>query len=151
MGKEWFPVRKSPVEVEARGPVSQSEEIETEEGTMKAEAGDYIVRGVEGEVYPVKPDIFSKTYERIDQDTELALDPQELLLIVDELTNEQAALSQSKATDTDRTKPPGETLLDKISPDWREAETISEVTLRSVVVHRRAGNEEQQEHISEAN
>jgi len=37
--------------------------IKTLEGTMKAELGDYIVRGVNGEYYPVKPDIFHQTYE----------------------------------------------------------------------------------------
>lgn len=39
--------------------------IETLEGTMKANAGDYIIRGVKGEVYPCKPDIFEATYELI--------------------------------------------------------------------------------------
>lgn len=38
-------------------------EIKTLEGTMKASAGDYIIRGVNGEIYPCKPDIFEKTYE----------------------------------------------------------------------------------------
>lgn len=39
--------------------------IETLEGTMKASVGDYIVKGVNGEFYPCKPDIFEKTYERV--------------------------------------------------------------------------------------
>ncbi len=39
--------------------------IETLEGTMKADAGDYIIRGIKGEVYPCKPDIFEATYEKI--------------------------------------------------------------------------------------
>ena len=39
--------------------------IPTLEGDMKANAGDYIVRGVEGEFYPCRQDIFLKTYERI--------------------------------------------------------------------------------------
>ncbi|WNM54500.1 hypothetical protein CoNPh19_CDS0073 [Staphylococcus phage S-CoN_Ph19] len=30
---------------------------------MKAEKGDWIITGVNGEKYPVKPDIFEKTYE----------------------------------------------------------------------------------------
>lgn len=34
--------------------------IETLEGTMKADIGDWIVTGIEGERYPVKPDIFLK-------------------------------------------------------------------------------------------
>ncbi len=54
--------RKRPVVVEA----FQAEEaitIHTLEGDMKAEAGDYIIIGVNGEKYPCKPDIFKKTYE----------------------------------------------------------------------------------------
>lgn len=42
---------------------SQYAEIKTLEGTMIANAGDYIIRGVNGELYPCKPDIFEKTYE----------------------------------------------------------------------------------------
>ena len=38
-------------------------EINTLEGTMIAKAGDYIIRGVNGEIYPCKADIFEKTYE----------------------------------------------------------------------------------------
>ena len=40
-------------------------EIETEEGTMEARRGDYIIKGVQGEFYPCKPDIFSATYEDV--------------------------------------------------------------------------------------
>lgn len=36
--------------------------IQTLEGTMSATKGDYIIKGVEGEFYPCKPDIFHKTY-----------------------------------------------------------------------------------------
>lgn len=36
--------------------------IKTLEGTMKAENGDYIIRGIQGELYPCKPDIFEATY-----------------------------------------------------------------------------------------
>ena len=37
--------------------------IKTLEGTMRADLGDWVIRGVKGEVYPVKPDIFAATYE----------------------------------------------------------------------------------------
>ena len=37
-------------------------EIKTLEGTMIANAGDYIIQGVNGEIYPCKADIFQKTY-----------------------------------------------------------------------------------------
>lgn len=40
-------------------------DIETLEGTMKASIGDYIIKGVNGEFYPCKPDIFQKTYEEV--------------------------------------------------------------------------------------
>lgn len=38
-------------------------DIYTLEGTMRASVGDYIIKGVNGEFYPCKPDIFEKTYE----------------------------------------------------------------------------------------
>lgn len=40
--------------------------IRTLEGIMTAQPGDYIIRGVKGEIYPCKPDIFEATYERED-------------------------------------------------------------------------------------
>jgi len=39
--------------------------IKTLEGTMTAKYGDYIIKGVNGEFYPCKPDIFHKTYEKV--------------------------------------------------------------------------------------
>lgn len=38
-------------------------EIKTLEGVMVAKTGDYIIRGVKGEIYPCKADIFEETYE----------------------------------------------------------------------------------------
>ena len=38
--------------------------IHTLEGDMEASINDYIIKGVNGEFYPCKPDIFDKTYER---------------------------------------------------------------------------------------
>jgi hypothetical protein len=40
--------------------------IATLEGTITASPGDWIIRGVKGEFYPCKPDIFEATYESID-------------------------------------------------------------------------------------
>lgn len=37
--------------------------IPTLEGEMTAQPGDWIIRGVKGELYPCKPDIFAATYE----------------------------------------------------------------------------------------
>lgn len=39
--------------------------IPTLEGDMLASLGDYIVRGIQGELYPCKPDIFEKTHRRL--------------------------------------------------------------------------------------
>jgi hypothetical protein len=40
--------------------------IATLEGVMSAKLGDWIIRGVHGEFYPCKPDIFDATYERVE-------------------------------------------------------------------------------------
>ena len=42
--------------------------IWTLEGNMRANYGDYIIKGVHGEFYPCKPDIFHKTYDIIKED-----------------------------------------------------------------------------------
>jgi hypothetical protein len=42
--------------------------IPTLEGVMTAALGDWIIRGVHGEFYPCKPDIFEQTYEKVDND-----------------------------------------------------------------------------------
>lgn len=43
-------------------------EIETLEGRMLGNGGDYIIKGVQGELYPCKPDIFEQTYEPVNGD-----------------------------------------------------------------------------------
>jgi len=42
--------------------------IPTLEGIMSATEGDYIIKGVKGEFYPCKPDIFELTYEQIENE-----------------------------------------------------------------------------------
>lgn len=39
--------------------------IRTLEGEMTASLGDYIIRGIQGEVYPCKPDIFEESYVKV--------------------------------------------------------------------------------------
>lgn len=39
--------------------------IRTLEGEMRVSKGDFVIRGIKGELYPCKPDIFEKTYEII--------------------------------------------------------------------------------------
>lgn len=40
-------------------------EVETMEGTMKGKKGDYLIIGVNGEMYPIDREIFGKTYDLI--------------------------------------------------------------------------------------
>jgi hypothetical protein len=44
--------------------------IHTLEGDMQANPGDWIIKGVQGEFYPCKPDIFEQTYDRVEMDDE---------------------------------------------------------------------------------
>lgn len=57
------------VSYEHDGPIERYDDgsiaVETLEGVMKANVGDYIIKGVNGEIYPCKPDIFEKTYEEV--------------------------------------------------------------------------------------
>ncbi len=56
--------RKKPVVIEA---VQTTEplDIDTLEGTLHAQPGDWIITGIKGERYPCKPDIFEATYEPV--------------------------------------------------------------------------------------
>ena len=67
VGEDWFwdAVSENTIITHNFGKFHQGAawcEIETLEGTMVAKAGDYIIRGVNGEIYPCKCDIFQKTY-----------------------------------------------------------------------------------------
>lgn len=55
-------------------------QIPTLEGVMSAQPGDWIIKGVNGEFYPCKPDIFIKTYEVVEDDCTI-VDKQEYLRI----------------------------------------------------------------------
>lgn len=46
-------------------PIKRCAFIDTLEGRMRASLGDWIIRGVQGELYPCKPDIFAATYEAL--------------------------------------------------------------------------------------
>ena len=54
-------------EVPRTSPMQDSKSgIRTLEGIMEVSTGDYIIKGVNGEFYPCKPDIFHKTYELVE-------------------------------------------------------------------------------------
>lgn len=57
-------VQKKPRVINARGPLTESEVVLTAHGRVRAEAGDYILSDpTTGDTWPIKPDIFSDTYE----------------------------------------------------------------------------------------
>ena len=64
----WQSARKQPVVVEAT-PMPGPFEVETMEGTMEGDAGDVLIRGVGGELYPCDSEVFAQTYELVDGDT----------------------------------------------------------------------------------
>lgn len=60
-------------------------EIETLEGTMYAKKGDYIIKGIAGEFYPCKADIFAKTYEQVNESVCTAPQDPNHVLTADEI------------------------------------------------------------------
>ena len=74
--KEWF-TKDHPNELHIHtpdrevvyDPVGQHVQIHTLEGVMIGNVGDWIIRGVSGEYYPCKNDIFKMTYEEVEDGT----------------------------------------------------------------------------------
>jgi len=64
---DWFMDKVTTNEIVLRGERGdlRSAEIKTLEGVMVGNKGDFAIKGVNGEIYPCKPDIFSKTYEPV--------------------------------------------------------------------------------------
>lgn len=62
-----FRVKKKPIIVKAYQ-TDHELYITTLEGKMKAEKGDWIITGVNGEQYPCKPDVFTKTYDILNEE-----------------------------------------------------------------------------------
>lgn len=66
---EWHPGVPWPVEFTLAAsegkivPFADHLEIATLEGTMRADVGDFVIRGLKGEFYPCKPDIFRASYD----------------------------------------------------------------------------------------
>lgn len=60
--EDFFGADTSKLEVD---PIKGYLYINTLEGRMRADDYDYIIRGIKGEYYPCKPDIFSATYEKV--------------------------------------------------------------------------------------
>lgn len=74
---DWFMDRVSSNDIVLRNcdyhkyPIEEAYcEINTLEGVMIGKGGDYIIKGINGEIYPCKPDIFDKTYEKVELENE---------------------------------------------------------------------------------
>ena len=61
---DWKDYRKKPVVIQARR-LTKTEHVRTLEGAMTGNPGDWMIRGVKGECYPCKDDIFRATYEEV--------------------------------------------------------------------------------------
>ena len=59
-------IEKGDVYFSCEGTTYCNMRITTLEGIMSADLGDYIIRGIKGEIYPCKPDIFEATYEKVE-------------------------------------------------------------------------------------
>lgn len=67
----WPEPFRSASEIEAHSLSNEGDtpalRIRTLEGPMRADPGDWIIRGIKGEYYPCKPDIFDATYEPVER------------------------------------------------------------------------------------
>jgi hypothetical protein len=67
---EWFDApHPNPLHLPGMvyNPLTRTVVIDTPEGTMTAQVGDWIITGVKGERYPCRPDIFAATYESVEE------------------------------------------------------------------------------------
>lgn len=64
---KWRKARKKPVVVEFREIEGERELVYTKEGVLYAFKRHYIIRGVNGELYPIDKKIFAETYEVLDE------------------------------------------------------------------------------------
>ena len=59
---EWRPVRRRPMVVRAVR-MDKPFTVQTLEGEMRGDPGDFLIQGVAGEYYPIKPALFSQNYD----------------------------------------------------------------------------------------
>ena len=61
----WYKYRKRPIEIQAKK-ITGCFDVDTLEGKMHGCSGDYLVKGIEGELYIVKASIFEATYDLVE-------------------------------------------------------------------------------------
>ncbi len=72
-GQGFNKYKKKPVVVDAIK-IGVPFMVETRDGTMRGNADDWLIRGIAGELYPCKPDIFEKTYEPTEETARMIAD-----------------------------------------------------------------------------
>lgn len=66
LSTEWAPCRKRPVVVHVREQRPGEQHVSTREGITPLKPDDLIMRGVEGEEYPIGRELFERTYDLLD-------------------------------------------------------------------------------------
>lgn len=61
---DWFNCKKKPIIIKAIE-MDCDFAVETKEGLMKGKKGDFLLEGIQGEIYPCDREIFLKTYNKI--------------------------------------------------------------------------------------
>jgi hypothetical protein len=61
----WKNYRKKPIVIQAREITEDEIKVKTKEGIMLGRKGDFLIKGIEGELYPCARDIFFKTYDEV--------------------------------------------------------------------------------------
>lgn len=64
LDQDWEHYEKKPIIVKATEVTEEKIAINTREGVLYAYKGDFIIQGIEGEIYPCGRDIFFKTYKQ---------------------------------------------------------------------------------------
>jgi len=63
--QNWNYYKKKPVKIKAVE-LTENIKIKTREGILVGYKGDFLIEGIEGEIYPCGKDIFWKTYEKVE-------------------------------------------------------------------------------------
>ncbi|UWD47144.1 hypothetical protein NYR90_11365 [Clostridioides difficile] len=106
-------------------------DLETLEGTMRANKGDYIIQGVKGEIYPCRADIFEMTYQKVEYTatienlTNYAENLEQRHRCVDEEKNKESKLELSAKLKLDT-----KDFEENIKSATKEIETFNEVVYR---------------------
>lgn len=67
MSGEWRVVESVPTRKRARGPIDEAVKLDTREGTVVAQPGDYVIEESDGNRYPIGPQKFERFYRVVEE------------------------------------------------------------------------------------